>query len=194
MEDMDAKMSPYFLRKEELTIQQGCLMWGIKVIIPKKFQNWVLNELHLGHPGIVKMKSIARTHVWWPGIDKEIEQITHTCQSCVNTRNKLPQMTLHPWMWPEKPWQRLHIDYAGPFLGRYFLIVVDARTKWPEVIPTATITSEKTITELRKLFSTHGIPEQIVSDNGTQFTSSEKVNYSVKVSYGQMQQTSTIWS
>ena len=82
-------------------------------------------------------------------------------------------MTLHPWMWPEKPWQRLHIDYAGPFLGRYFLIVVDARAKWPEVIPTATITSEKTITELQKLFSTHGIPEQIVSDNGTQFTSLE---------------------
>ena len=78
-------------------------MWTIKVIIPKKFQNWVLNEL----PGIVKMKSIARTHVWWPGIDKEIEQITHTCQSCVNTRNKPPQMTLHP---PEKPWQHLHID------------------------------------------------------------------------------------
>ena len=50
---------------------------------------------------------------------------------------------------------------------------MDARTKWPEVIPMATITSEKTITELRKSFCTHAIPEQIVYDNGTQFTSLE---------------------
>ena len=120
------------------------------------------------------MKSIARTHVWWPGIEKEIEQITHTCQSCVNTRNKPPQITLHPWMWPEKPWQRLHIDYAGPFLGRYFLIVEDARIKWPEVIPTATITSEKQSQSYRSCFlHMEYQPEQIVSDNGTQFTSLE---------------------
>ncbi len=108
------------------------------------------------------MKSIARTHIWWLGVDREIERITHNCRSCSTSRNKPPQTTLHQWKWPEKPWQRLHIDYAGPFLGKYFFIVVDAHTKWPEVIPMITINTEKIIEELRKLFATHGLPEQIV--------------------------------
>ena len=51
----------------------GCLMWGIKLIIPVKLREGVLKELHTGHPGVVKMKSIARTLVWWPQIDAAIE-------------------------------------------------------------------------------------------------------------------------
>ena len=56
-------------------------------------------------------------------------------------------------------------------MGKSFLIAVDAHSKWPEVIPMSTTTAEKTVSELRKLFATHGLPEQIVSDNGAQFTS-----------------------
>ena len=80
-------------------------------------------------------------------------------------------MTLHPWTWPTRSWQRLHIDFAGPFLGKSFLIIVDIHLKWPEVIPMMTTTAEKTIAELRRVFATHGLPEQLVSDNGAQFTS-----------------------
>ena len=63
-----------------------------------------------------------------------------------------------------------HIDFAGPFLGKSFLIIVDAHLKWPEVIPMMKTTAEKIIAELRRVFAIHGLPEQIVSDNGTQFT------------------------
>lgn len=171
--EVDADLQPYQQRRHEISMEAGCLLWGMKVIIPSNLQTWVLSELHTGHPGIVRMKSLARTLVWWPGIDKQIEHVVSKCMSCQQLRNKPPPVSLHPWNWPTRPWQRIHADFAGPIFGTMFLVVVDAHSKWLEVVPMSTTTSEKTITELRKLFSSHGLPEQLVTDNGTQFTSRE---------------------
>ncbi|XP_056097641.1 uncharacterized protein K02A2.6-like [Rhinichthys klamathensis goyatoka] len=74
---------------------------------------------------------------------------------------------------PNLPWRRIHIDYAGPWLGRMFLILVDAYSKWLEVYPLHKSTSTVTIQCLRQSFSQHGIPEMVVSDNGSSFTSAE---------------------
>ena len=82
-------------------------------------------------------------------------------------------MSLHPWQLAEKPWQRIHIDFSGPFLQQMFLIVIDSFSKWSEVIVMKFTTATKTIDELRCLFSRWGIPEQIVSDNSPQFKSDE---------------------
>ena len=80
---------------------------------------------------------------------------------------------LHPWLWPTKPWQRLHLDFAGPFQGRMYLLVSDAHSKWPKIIAMKSTTASKTIEELWKLFASYGLPEQIVTDNGPQFVSEE---------------------
>ena len=117
------------------------------------------------------MKSLARLHVWWPGIDAEIETLVRHCAACQSIRNSQPPTTLHPWAWPNRPWQRVHLDFAGP--GHMFLLMVDAHSKWLEVIMMTSTTAEKTITELRKVFASYGLPEQLISDNGPQFTSSE---------------------
>ena len=82
-------------------------------------------------------------------------------------------MSLHPWQLVESPWQRIHIDFARPFLQQMFLIVIDSFSKWPEVIVMKSTTATITIDELCCLFSLRGIPEQIVSDNGPQFKSDE---------------------
>ena len=83
----------------------------------------------------------------------------------------------NPWRWPSKPWQHIHIDYAGPFMNKMYLIVMDAHSKWMEVITMASTTSESTINALRYLFSSYGIVEEIVSDNGPQFVSNEFQNF-----------------
>ena len=76
--------------------------------------------------------------------------------------------------WPGlEPWQRLHIDYAGPFQGRMFFVLVDAHSKWPEIVPMSSTSSAKTIEVLRNLVVSYGLPQQIVSDNGPQFVSEE---------------------
>ena len=89
------------------------------------------------------------------------------------TQNNPKTTPLHSREWPAQPWQRIHIDFAGPFLGTMFLIVVDVHSKWPEVIPMTTTTASRTIEELRKLFATHSLSEQLVSDNGPQFIGDE---------------------
>ena len=152
-------------------------MWGPRVVIPEMLRSAVLEELHQGHMGIVKMKSIARSYVWWPNIDKDIETLATTCDGCLQTRNMPLPVALHPWQLAERPWQRIHIDFAGPFLQNMFLIVVDSFSKWPEVIMMNSTTAAKTIEDLRVLFSRWGIPEQIVSDNGPQFKSEEFENF-----------------
>lgn len=80
---------------------------------------------------------------------------------------------IHPWEQPSRNWQRLHLDHAGPFHGRYFLILKDARSKWAEVIQVCSTTTAATISALRPIFARFGVPEHIISDNGTAFTSDE---------------------
>ena len=80
---------------------------------------------------------------------------------------------MHPWEWPEHPWERIHLDYAGPFMGKMFLIAVDAHSKWMEVEAVNTATTQVTVEHLRSMFARFGLPKVIVSDNGTCFTSSE---------------------
>ena len=164
---------PFFIRKKELTVESGCILWGVRVIIPEKYRQNLLSELHRDHPGITKMKAVARSYFWWPGLDKNIEELAKSCVECQAVKNSPQVAPLHPWVWPARPWQRVHIDFAGPFQGAMFLVAVDAHSKWPEVSVMSTTTVPKTIEALRQMFSKYGLPDQIVSDNGPQFTSTE---------------------
>lgn len=164
-------LRPFSDRRNELTVEEGCLLWGIRVVVPQRLRAKLLDELHKDHPGVVRMKSVARSYMWWPGLDKDIQNLVKTCQACQATKGAPPVAPLHPWVWPSRPWQRLHLDFAGPFQGSMFLIGVDAFSKWPEVQVMTTTTASATLDMLRQWFSCHGIPEQVVTDNGTQFTS-----------------------
>ena len=156
-----------------MTLEGGSVFWGIRVVIPERLRSQVLAELHHGHPGVVNMKAVARSHLWWPGVDKAIESCVRACAACQVSRNLPAKAPLHPWAWPESPWERIHVDFAGPIQGRMLLVVTDAHSKWPEVIVMNSTTASKTITVLRELFARFGIPKQVVSDNGPQFVSQE---------------------
>ena len=78
----DEQLKPYYMRRNEISVQHGRLMWGIRVIIPTKLRNKVLNELHAGYVGIVKMKGLSRSFFWWPGLDSDIEQLAKRCSGC----------------------------------------------------------------------------------------------------------------
>ena len=99
--------------------------------------------------------------------------MTKSCTQCQKVKKTPSVAPLHPWTWPSMPWQRIHMDFAGPFRGQMFLIVVDSHSKWPEVLPIKKTTAEATIIELLRLFSCYGLPEQLVSENRPQFVSEE---------------------
>ncbi|UYV69343.1 K02A2.6-like, partial [Cordylochernes scorpioides] len=167
------KFRPYFNRRNELSLHRECLLWGNRVVIPPVLQGRTLEQLHETHPGIVQMKAIARSHVWWPGMDKAIENKVERCKNCQLVRNNPKPSPVHPWTAPVKPWSRIHVDYAGPFHGRTFLIVVDSMSKWPEAIIMDHCTATATVRVLRSLFAVHGLPDQVVSDNGRMFVGHE---------------------
>ena len=166
-------LRPFSERRNELTVEEGCLLWGFRVIIPQNLREKLLQELHQDHPGVTRMKSVARSYMWWPGLDKELEHLAKACQSCQAVKRAPPVAPLHPWVWPSKPWQRVHLDFAGPFQGAMFLVGVDAYSKWPEVRVMSTTSTHKTLDVLREWFAANGIPEHLVTDNGPQFTAEE---------------------
>ncbi|XP_061567238.1 uncharacterized protein K02A2.6-like [Cololabis saira] len=172
-EQEGADFAPFTARKNELSVENGCVMWGARVVVPKKGQADLLRQLHQSHPGISRMKSLARSYVWWPKMDQDVENTVKACSVCQEYRNVPAVAPLHPCEWPDRPWQRVHVDYAGPFMGRMFFILIDAHSKWMEVYPVNSSTSTVTIECLRKCFSTHGLPEILVSDNATSFVSTE---------------------
>ena len=132
-----------------------------------------LSDLHEGDPGMTRMKGLARMYVWWPGLEKEIEGSVNSCQECQMLQPTPPVAPLQPWRWPTLPWARLHLDFAGPLFGKMFLVLIDAHSKWIEVFPTNGSTSLVVIEHLRTIFAQFGLPETIVSDNGSCFVSEE---------------------
>ena len=163
----------YTEKKEELTVQSGCVLWGSRVVVPPKLRQLVLDMLHETHQGASRMKGLARQYFWWPAMDREIEYISSACKECAQQRNDPAAHPLRPWPLPSGPWRRLHIDHAGPFQGQLYLIVVDAYSKWLEVKPVANTSSATTIRTLQSIFSTHGLPKVLVSDNASGFKSEE---------------------
>ena len=166
-------LQPFATKRTELSVHADCVLWGSRVVVPEAGRSVVLEELHDGHPGASRMKALARGVVWWPGLDKDVENTVKECVQCDSNKKMPSPVPMHPWEWPSRPWSRLHMDYAGPFMNRMFLLVVDARTKWLEAVTVSAATSTNTIKALRTMFATHGLPDVLVSDNGTPFTSAE---------------------
>ena len=159
-------------RRDSLSVVNSCLMFADRVVVPATLRLAVLRQFHSGHPGISRMKAIARGYAYWPGMDRDIEDWVKKCSRCQHAAKSPPRQEPIPWELPRGPWSRLHIDFAGPLDGLYYFVLVDAFSRWPEVVPLSHATSTSTISTLRRIFSVHGVPEVIVSDNGTQFTSS----------------------
>ena len=171
--EKNEEWKPFETRKDELSVEGGTLLWGNRVVIPKTLRSQVLEQLHEAHVGVCKMKALARCYVWWPGLDKDVEKVSASCENCLAHRSNLEKSSVHSWEQPQNVWERLHVDYAGPFMGKMFLLVVDAHSKWLDVHVTKGSTTRETVEKLRHSFAVHGVPRVIVSDNGTCFTSNE---------------------
>lgn len=162
----------------EFTLHNGIIFKQERVVIPKVMQNAVWKELHSTHLGISKMKQLAREYCYWKGIDRDIEEIVRACTACLESRNAPLKAPIHPCAMPSENWERIHMDYAGPVNQTYFLVLVDAKSKWTEIEiinepPIAAITIDR----LNKIFTTRGYPAALVSDNASIFTCPTFRNY-----------------
>lgn len=166
-------LQDYYKYRNEITTENDCLIWNNKIIIPLTLRQAILKDLHRTRMGMVKLKSLARSYFWWPNLNVQIEGLVSRCEACAHFRNSPEKCKPQIWEWPKEAWSRLHTDYLGPIKGKYYLIILDAHSKWVEVFSTDTITTRFTIHSFRTTFARYGLPRVIVSDNGKQFTSNE---------------------
>ena len=110
-------------------------------------------ELHEGHVGRVNIKCLSRNYTWWPGIDHQIKDVAKSCHGCQETQRTPRLSPVQPWECPPRRRQRLHIDFARPFFGKMFLVIVDAHSKWSKVIPMTPTTAPQSVEVLRSQFA-----------------------------------------
>ena len=147
----------------------GCVLWRTHVLVPPPGQHAIPKELHETHTSMSKMKSLAQSCIWCPGVDSDIEQCVKKCSCSQETALSSPTAQLHLCEWPGSPWRRLHLYLAGPFQDHVHLVIVGAHFKWLEVKLMKSITTAKH----REVFSTHGLPKTVVTENRPLFTNDE---------------------
>ena len=129
-------------------------------------------DLHGSHASINKAMDLARTCVYWPGMEADITDYIKRCLTCIKCSN-LPVEMLQPHEVPPRPWVKIGVDFFQDHLGKKHLIVADYFSKFPYVFPVASTHHFKTITHLRELFAAEGIPAIVMSDNGPPFNGEE---------------------
>ncbi|KAH9595573.1 hypothetical protein MS3_00001570 [Schistosoma haematobium] len=131
--NLERRFPIYFSKRDELsTTPDGILCLNDRVVIPPSLRKSVHEDLHSGHLGVEKMKSLARLICWWPEINADICRTANNCEKCHQLKNHPSKWV--PWPVSSEAWQRIHADYCGPFLGKYYaLVVIDSFSKWPEV-------------------------------------------------------------
>lgn len=173
------------VRDELSTAVDGqCIVRASRLVIPPSLRAAVLELAHEGHPGIVRMKQKCRESVWWPGIDRDVEDHVSDCVACVVSGKSVRAVPGHmqPAVLPSGPWRKLALDFAGEFVAapahqRYVIVAVDYYSKWPETAMCAAPTTAAVTAFLTGLFDRFGLVEEVVTDNGVQFTSAEFADF-----------------
>ncbi|UYV84910.1 K02A2.6-like [Cordylochernes scorpioides] len=147
----DETMKPFLSKLENFSVLQGCIFVDSRAVIPRTCQDQMLKLLHLSHIGINRMKSLARSSVWWPKMDSQIEEFVKECSPCMHHQTAPPAENT-PWPRTNQPWQRVHVDHFY-FRGDCYLLVVDANSNWIEVFPVRGTTSQENIKLLRECFA-----------------------------------------
>ena len=164
-------IAPYWQEKAHITVQHGLLMKDSRLLIPSSMRLEILDKIHTGHLGIRKCRERARESVWWPGLNKQIEDMVTTCATCCRERkqNAEPMMSLPL---PDRPWQKVATDlfYLN---GKEYVLLVDYFSRYLEIAPLKNSTSQEVINHLKSFFARHGIPEMVFSDNGPQYSAAE---------------------
>ena len=166
--------------RSELSMCGQIVLRETRIVVPLELRAQILSLAHEGHQGIVKMKSRLRECVWWPGIDNDISQIAKGCHACQLVGQKPVPEPIIPTPLPPGPWVELGMDLME--IGNdHVFVVIDYYSRWSEVAFIKDTKTHKVIRCLEKMFSTHGYPSRVRTDNGPQFDS-DKFKHFVKIS------------
>ena len=160
----------YWDFRDELSTDDGLLLKGPRLVIPGELHEEYLQRLHGGHLSSNKVQENAREHMYWIGINADIEDYTKRCQECIK-RSQTAKEPLQPHDIPEGLWRKLGMDYFH-FNGNTYVLICDYFSKFSFMFKAKT-SFWSLRDHLIDLFSIEGYPDEIVSDNGPPFNSKE---------------------
>lgn len=161
----------YYSVAEQLSVVDGLLMRGSRIVIPASLRIEMLDKIHTGHQGIAKCRERARQSVWWPGLSKQLDELVKCCAECCRLQNQRAE-PLIPSALPTYPWQKVGTDLFE-WRKESYLLIVDYYSRYIEVAKLKRTTAEEVIIHTKSIYARHGIPEIVVSDNGPQYSSEE---------------------
>jgi transposase InsO family protein len=175
---LSGQLKKYYSLASEISVIDGLLMRNSRIIIPTSLRKQVLNQIHTGHQGLNKCRHRARQSVWWPGISKELQEIIENCRICRESCKQRAEPMI-PSAFPSLPWQKVGMDLFE-FQKTTYLLVVDYYSRFIEIAKLSRLTTEEVVLHCKSIFARHGIPEEIISDNGPQFISESFSEFSRK--------------
>ena len=169
-----AELKAYRKFQQEFTVtaDNSLILCRNRLMVPISLRKRMLQLAHEAHLGVTKTKSILRDKIYFPGMDAQVEALLKSCLACTANARSDPPPPLQPSPLPPLPWHTVNIDFLGPLPNRsYLLVVIDHRTRFPEVEIIGSTAAISTLGAHTKIFSTHGLPHKVISDNGSQFQS-----------------------
>ena len=157
-------------------VSDGAILFEDSVVVPPSLRRTVLDNLHAAHQGVSSMELRARAIVFWPGITANIHAIRATCADCnrnAPSQSALPTTHTSP---PSTPFESIYADYFE-LAGKHYLVIGDRLSGWSEVFGCPSGSSDAgaagLIRCLRSMFATFGVPEELSSDGGPEFTAGQ---------------------
>lgn len=166
----------YFPFRDELSVQDGIILRGSRVVIPSSLRKTMKEKIHSSHLGVSGCLRRARECLYWPGMSSDIKEWIQTCETCRSFEVSQPKETLVPHDVPDRPWAKVGTDIFT-LDGKDYLVTVDYHSNFFEVDRLSDTTSAGVIRKLKSHFARYGVAETIVSDNGPQFSSAEFLHF-----------------
>lgn len=168
------KSKEYKPFRTELCVSGQFLLRGDRLVIPEILRKRAMEIAHESHPGMVVMKRRLRHKVWWPAMDKQVEQFVKKCKACAMVSALDPPEPMNRTVMPNEPWKDLAADFVGPLpSGHNLLVIIDYFSRFAEVIIMQQTTATLTVRALHETFCRFGMPTSLKTDNGPQFISNE---------------------
>ena len=156
-------------------------MKGARIVIPSALRLSILDQLHSGHQGVTKCRARAQQTVWWPGLGSQIQDLVRNCSKCQQSRHRPPEPLITS-EFPKLPWEKVATDLFH-FNSATYLLIVDYFSRFIEVTKLSTQSSSEVIHHTKSVFSRHGIPHEVISDNGPQYSSLEYAHFAAEYGF-----------
>lgn len=172
--------NPYQYFKDELSVLDGVLLKGTKIVVPISMRKQMLKLVHEGHFGVEKCKRQAREVLYCPGMHRDIVTLVQQCEVFQWHRYQQPKEPLKSYDKPTEPWKKVGMDLFQ-LKDKDYLLIMDYHSNYPQFVRLSNTIAEQVTAQIKDIFARHGIPMTVISDNGPQFKSQSFKDFMAKL-------------